>query len=470
MKTRLGFPARVAIKTRLTSVLALLGAGLASLTLGQTVTPGPVPELIDVDARNVAGSNSNANGVLEPGETVQVAPWWKNILTTPQTFTGTASNFTGPAALTFTLNDSSENCGTVNPGATADCNSASGDCYLMTVSGTRPATHWDARFTEDLSINSISQAWTLHIGESFGDVPISNPYYRFIETLFHNRVTAGCDTFGNYCPDDPVTRAQMAVFLLASKFGADHVPPKATGTVFNDVHASDFAADWIEELASLGITEGCGDGNYCPNKLVTRAEMAVLLLVSEHGSGWAPPPCAGLFADVECSPTPAFAVNWIEQLYNEGVTGGCFTNPLIDCPGDPVTRGQMAVFLVQTFGLRLAGPRPPPQTLTVTLNTRLASTCSIYLKYFFSPTPIRIRAGDTITWTWSGGTHSTSGGEWDSGVHAGPYTFSHTFTEPGTFPYHCSEGHKVWFSVICGFKYCCVPGFAHEGGVVIVDP
>ena len=77
----------------------------------------------------------------------------------------------------------------------------------------------------------------------------------------------------------------MAVFLLKGKFGSSHVPPPATGTVFADVPIGSFAADWIEELAALGITGGCGGRNYCPGNPVTRAQMAVFLLKSEHGRG-----------------------------------------------------------------------------------------------------------------------------------------------------------------------------------------
>jgi len=47
----------------------------------------------------------------------------------------------------------------------------------------------------------------------------------------------------------------------------------------------------------------------------------------------------------------AFAAAWIEDLYNRGVTGGCQAAPLLYCPSTAVTRGQMAVFLVRTFGL-----------------------------------------------------------------------------------------------------------------------
>ncbi len=77
--------------------------------------------------------------------------------------------------------------------------------------------------------------------------------------------------------------------------------------------------------------------------------MAVFLLKARHGSAYTPPACQGIFADVECSPTPAFAVDWIEQLYDEGITGGCGGGNY--CPSSSVSRGQMAVFLTKTFDL-----------------------------------------------------------------------------------------------------------------------
>jgi hypothetical protein len=93
------------------------------------------------------------------------------------------------------------------------------------------------------------------------------------------------------------------------------------------------------------------DGDVCPNNPVTRAQMAVFLLKSEHGSSYTPPDCTSIFPDVTC-PSP-FA-NWIEQLFHEGITGGCGSGNY--CPTNPNTRGQMAVFLVKAFGLQLYGP------------------------------------------------------------------------------------------------------------------
>jgi uncharacterized repeat protein (TIGR03803 family) len=183
----------------------------------------------------------------------------------------------------------------------------------------------------------------------FNDVPVNNPFRTFICTIARDGITAGCGG-GNFCPSSSVLRSQMAVFLLRGEHGSSYAPPAATG-IFSDVLASDPFAPWIEELYNEGITGGCGTNPlvYCPSNPVTRASMAVFLLRAKNGPAYTPPACSGIFTDVAC-PSP-FA-DWIEALYAAGITGGCGTNPLTYCPAEPVTRAQMAVFLVATFNLQ----------------------------------------------------------------------------------------------------------------------
>jgi hypothetical protein len=207
-----------------------------------------------------------------------------------------------------------------------------------------PGALYDVRVTNpDTSTAVMQRAWVA----DFLDVPSGSAIYPFVISLVSDGVTAGCGG-GNYCPNASVTRAQMAVFLLKAKYGTWWNPPPATGTVFLDVPSDSFAAAWIEELSHEGITGGCGGGNYCPGSPVTRQQMAVFLLKDEHGSAYIPPACAGIFGDVTC---PSLFADWIEQLYNEGISGGCSASPLDYCPGNDVTRGQMAVFVVKTFRL-----------------------------------------------------------------------------------------------------------------------
>jgi hypothetical protein len=116
-------------------------------------------------------------------------------------------------------------------------------------------------------------------GTMFTDVPVSQQFAKWIEQLAREGITSGCSTSPPlYCPDQSVTRAQMAVFLLKAKHGTAFDPPAATGTMFTDVPVSQPFAKWIEQLAREGITGGCGATTYCPDDPVTRGQMAVFLV------------------------------------------------------------------------------------------------------------------------------------------------------------------------------------------------
>ncbi len=249
-------------------------------------------------------------------------------------------------------------------GQTASVPANAGDTYTWTITG---GTIDSGQGTDTISFTSGGPAtlMTLNVTETtvdgctgnaadtmqvnFNDVAASNPFYTFICTIARHAITAGCGG-GNFCPANLELRSQMAVFLLRGEHGSVYVPPPAVG-IFGDVPASNPFAPWIEELYNESITGGCSTNPllYCPNNAVSRAGMAVFLLVAEHGTGYVPPACAGIFMDVAC-PSP-FA-NWIEELDIEGITAGCSTNPPAYCPGDPVTRAQMAVFLTTTFALQ----------------------------------------------------------------------------------------------------------------------
>lgn len=69
---------------------------------------------------------------------------------------------------------------------------------------------------------------------------------------------------------------QEKVFSLVFWYRLQVSPAPATAT-FSDVPVGAFAFQHIEALVASGITAGCGGGNYCPNNYVTRAQMAVFL-------------------------------------------------------------------------------------------------------------------------------------------------------------------------------------------------
>jgi hypothetical protein len=183
----------------------------------------------------------------------------------------------------------------------------------------------------------------------FVDVPLTYWAAGWVERLVDAGITNGCDQNPpRYCPEQSVTRAQMAVLLGRAMHGASYVPPPASGSLFADVPGSYWAGSWIEQLYADGLTAGCmtTPRRYCPEGNLTRAEMAVFLVRAAHGSTFTPPPATGIFSDV---PDRYWAAAWIEQLYQDGFTTGCATAPLRYCPEGSLTRAQTAAFLGRVF-------------------------------------------------------------------------------------------------------------------------
>ena len=113
-------------------------------------------------------------------------------------------------------------------------------------------------------------------------------------------------------------------------------------TDFLDVPSNHMFYEYVVRLVTNGISAGVGGGNFGVNGSTTRQQMAVFLLRAKHGSCWVPPPCTGVFADVPCD---SLFAPWIESLAAEGITSGCGAGNY--CPGQPVRRDQMAVFLLR---------------------------------------------------------------------------------------------------------------------------
>ncbi len=159
-----------------------------------------------------------------------------------------------------------------------------------------------ARYIAEANLN-VKSGWTplpSACPSAFpGDVPCSptpDPDVRHINLLAAKGVAAGCGGT-NFCPNTPVTRAQMAAFVVKGYKQPDPftLPPcqPADPVVFADVPCSGSTAQYkryIEQLAADQVTAGCGGGNFCPNANVTEWQILVWLSkVPGIGSGvsWA---------------------------------------------------------------------------------------------------------------------------------------------------------------------------------------
>jgi len=195
-------------------------------------------------------------------------------------------------------------------------------------------------------ITIAGQTFTVYQGIDFLDVPPNNPFYSDIGKLSARGVTLGCGS-GNYCPNDPITREQMAAFILRAK--GEFSPPTPASQRFNDVPPSNTFYNFIDRLAVLQITLGCTPDHlmYCPTDPVKRDQMAAFIL---RGLGEFNPPTPGSqrFNDV---PPGNLFYNFIDRMAVLNITLGCTPDHLMYCPNDSVTRGQMAAFLVRAFQL-----------------------------------------------------------------------------------------------------------------------
>jgi len=176
----------------------------------------------------------------------------------------------------------------------------------------------------------------------FCDVPVDAYYATPVANLHAGAVLSGTLCEEGLCPSAPVARKTLAVWMVRVLDGED--PEPVTQSRFDDVDPTGFHARFIERLAELGVTAGCGDGSgFCPDRTVSRAQAAVFLSRAYR----LPDGPAPGFTDVA---DDAWYAADVAKLAASGITQGCDGDGRMFCPGRDTTRGQLATFLhrVQT--------------------------------------------------------------------------------------------------------------------------
>ncbi len=197
-------------------------------------------------------------------------------------------------------------------------------------------------------------------GSFFKDYPTGQLGYQEALRLYHAGITNGCqDSPPMFCPSCTITRGQWAAFIArAANLDVSTPPSQPT---FSDVPTSHTFYRYIEALAAAGITLGCGGGEFCIDRVLTRAEAATMLA---RARGWDNPnPSAPTFADVPRDHTHFAGV---EALADNCVTNGCGDGTNF-CPANEVPRAHAAIFISRAFNLEgsnpcAADPTPGPAT------------------------------------------------------------------------------------------------------------
>ena len=175
----------------------------------------------------------------------------------------------------------------------------------------------------------------------YTDVPNGHTHYEAISAMASTGMFLGTDCRpGEFCPESPILRWVMAVWLVRLVDGKDPEPVSESRSV--DVNPGKWWAAHVERLWDLGITIGCQSPTdtvlrYCPEDPTIRAQMASFLVRMYK---FAPAVDAGFVDTAHSSHAPD-----IDSLYTVGVARGCGVDPLRYCPEEPTSRAQMATFL-----------------------------------------------------------------------------------------------------------------------------
>ncbi len=192
----------------------------------------------------------------------------------------------------------------------------------------------------------------------------------------------GCADSDELCPEEPVLRWEIAVWLVRIIDGAN--PPATRSSRYDDVDARAWWSPHAERLAELGIDLSCGPEQLCPHEPMDRGQMAEFLVRILDL------PRAGTAAFVDVSADHP-NVDDIDRLAGGRITAGCGTNPARYCPDQHVTRGQMATFLARALlivdlapPVAAQDPTPLPVDPEVVIGT-LDNGLTYYLRHNDDP-------------------------------------------------------------------------------------
>lgn len=184
----------------------------------------------------------------------------------------------------------------------------------------------------------------------FNDVQPALSEFDYISLLNSLNITAGCSVNpALFCPASPVTRAQMAVFMVLGLRQEITVPPNGTTPYFQDVAANSGFFPFIQSIRELGITAGCSAAPplYCPDASITHGQMAVFMILSwlkatnQTSFTFTQTP---YFTDVPAN-HPFF--RFIQKMRDLGFRTGCSATQY--CPDSVVTRAEMAPMILRAI-------------------------------------------------------------------------------------------------------------------------
>jgi len=180
------------------------------------------------------------------------------------------------------------------------------------------------------SFGQVSNAFVGTLTPTFADVPATHWAFSAIEFLASAGIVNG-RTDGNFHPNDSITRGEFAKIICLA---AGLTPVTGGSASFSDT-SGHWAAGYIEAAKTAGLIGGYPDGTFRPNNLITRAEIAKLVVL---GAGFATASGAG-FSDIATN----WAKGYIMTASNNGIVNGYSDGTFR--PNNSATRAEASVMV-----------------------------------------------------------------------------------------------------------------------------
>lgn len=286
---------------------------------------------------------------------------------------------------------------------------------------------------------------------AFTDVTISNPHYDAILYLKTKGVVSGYPD-GSFKPDQIVNRAEaLKIILIAAKIDA---PETTSNGGLSDVDGNAWYARFIVKAKMLLIAQGYADGKFRPEQTVNLVEALKMALKAKNIDITNIAVDENPFAD-------AFKAEWYAKFVMYAKIKNIIeanSNNMI-FPAQGFTRAKLAEMIyrlliieenhLNMFQLQdgeipgMPGPTPTPNPNPTPNPVPNPAIVNVNIQDFaFSPPTLNVKVGDTVIWTnkdvMSHTITSDSGTTLNSSLLSQNQTYSMTFTQAGTFDYHCS--------------------------------
>jgi len=237
-------------------------------------------------------------------------------------------------------------------------NSAPQDTYSLTMNNVVVASPSATEIPATTVAGSLTVTGT---ATTFVDVPRSHWAWKYIEALYQEGYISGCSEEPRmYCPENELTRGEMAVFVMRGVWGAEFTPTQPTEVIFDDVALSQWYAKWAHQLFNDGYTAGCSSDplRFCPNDIHKRAESTVYFERMLHGVDYYPEdPTQAFYDDVPYGADSLWYSKWVWAAYLDEIIQECEDDANrgdnLFRPDDGETRAEAACIMAKAKQLPL---------------------------------------------------------------------------------------------------------------------